>query len=142
MSEHLYRDEVGAAVERLAQLEDENARLREELARLDAPKKAAASSRLTAALMVFFAGVLSLAALGVGHGCPQRGAAAKRARLVASQRTKTTPDARSRAVGFEPTEFRVIQDGDDCATPYYYDANGVKHYRASCLAFGVRGGRF
>lgn len=141
MSEHLYRDEVGAAVERLAQLEEENARLRGELDRLTGPKKAAAHARLTAALMVFMAGALSLAGVGLGSECPEHAAAAKRARFVASQRTQKIIDTRSRA-----TEFRVIRDGDDCATPYYYDANGVKRYRASCLAFGesfgVRGGRF
>lgn len=127
MSEHLYRDEVGAAVERLAHLEEENARLRAELARLTAPKQRAAThARVTAVTIVLLAGVLSLAGIGFRSGCPQRAATAKRARLVASQ----------------PTEFRVIRDGDDCTTPYYYDHNGVKRYRASCRAFGDPGRRF
>lgn len=132
MSEHLYRDEVGAAVERLTQLEEENARLRAELDALVAPQKAAAQARFTAVGMVLLAGLLSAAGVGMRAGCPHE-ATSKHTHFVGSQRTASAFDARARAARHAGTEFHEIRGGDDCATPYYYDSNGVRQYRTACL---------
>ena len=128
MSEHLYRDEVGAAVERLTQLEEENARLRAELAQLTAPKHACVRpSRGSAVLMVFLAAALTGSGLAVrtpahvGQGsCPH----ARRARTIAPQR-HPTPQA---ADGFQG-----IRGGNDCSIPYAYDSNGVRRAKAACV---------
>lgn len=133
MTERLYRDEVGAAVERLQQLEDENARLRAELDRLGTPRRAAeAHPKTIAALMMFLAMGVSAAGVAVRSACPHR-TCKNRPHTIVSQRTFKTIDARSRAQSASP-ELTEIRGGSDCSIPYYYDGSGVKRYKAACIA--------
>lgn len=124
MGERLYRDEVGAAVERLAQLEEENARLRAELERVAPSRRAAGRTRAAALVMVALAALLSLAGLGLRSGCPRSRAA----------RPQAAPPA--------GMELRAIRGGDDCSLPYFYDRNGQKRLRPSCLGLADPGRGF
>jgi hypothetical protein len=115
-----YRDEVGAALERLEQLEEENVALRAELDRLEAPKRRAREHSARIAVLAVTA-VVVMSAFTYSHSCPHR--STPRHRGVAEE-------ARSR--GRAP-EFRAIKDGDDCSLPFYYDRNHVRHWKPACL---------
>lgn len=128
MSDRGYRDEIGAAVERLEALAEENARLRAELDRLDEPKRRTARRRTISLCMLL---------LGVVFGMTFTGALSHRftsshhrhhRHLIKTQHTSRSPDVRSRA-----HELKPIQYGDDCSLPYYYDRNNVRHWKPSCL---------
>lgn len=129
MSDRMYRDEVGAAVERLESLQDENARLRAELDRLDAPKRRCARARYFATVGVLFGVALALAASGFSHGfsCPHRTSSHRHS--FAPQRTQRAPDVRPRA-----PEFATVTGAqmDDCTIEYFYDGNNVKRYKPGC----------
>lgn len=132
-SDRGYRDELGAAAERLEALQEENDRLRAELDRLDEPQRAEArrrSSRVGMLLlgMVFgvtFAGAVSHRMARPHHTHPHRNA-------FAPQHTMRAPDVRTRAPELTPIRF-----GDDCSLPYYYDRNNVRRYKPSCLVDSV-----
>ena len=125
-----YRDEIGAAVERLEALQEENERLRGELERLDEPKRREArrrASRVGILLLgmvvgVTFTGAVSHRMARPHHSHPHRSS-------FSSQRTMRAPDVRTRA-----QELTPIRAGDDCSLPYYYDRNNVRRYKPSCLA--------
>lgn len=138
MSDRGYRDEVGAAVERLEQLQEENERLRAELDRLDAPKKQAAARRRSAGVGMLLLGatfVMGVGAFSHGFSCPHRSRGHGPYRHSFSpQRTQRAVDVRSRAA--VPDDFKVIQNGDDCSLPYYYDSNNVRRWKASCIGEG------
>lgn len=119
MSERLYRDDVGAAVERLEQLEAENAHLRAELARVSTPVPTAAlRTRATAAVVLLVTVAISAAGLAL--------------RGPHQHRSHCTRRAEAAPATLAP-EFSTIRGADDCSMPYYYDANGMKRYKPSCL---------
>lgn len=130
-----YRDEIGAAVERLESLEEENARLRAELDRLDEPKRIEARRRSTRVGMlllgivfgVTFTGAVSHLTRPAGHSHFHRRSHSYRHSFV-PQHTAPSPVVRERA-----PELAPIRYGDDCSIPYYYDRNNVRHYKPSCL---------
>jgi hypothetical protein len=129
MSDRGYRDEVGAAVERLEKLEEENAALRDELERLDAPKRLAAKRRSAGvcALLLGVTFAMGVGAFSHGFACPHR--ARQHRHSFTPQRTHRTLDVRTRA----PDELQVIRHGDDCTLPYYYDSNNVRRWKQSCI---------
>jgi hypothetical protein len=129
MSDRGYRDEIGAAVERLESLKEENDRLRAELDRLDEPKRLEGRRRSTRigmlvlgmAFGVGFTAAVSHSAMRAHHPRHHR-------HSFAPQHTSRAPDVRSRA-----QELTPIRYGDDCSLPYYYDRNNVRHWKPSCL---------
>jgi hypothetical protein len=127
MSERGYRDAIGAAVERLETLREENAQLRAELDRLDAPKRRSARARSAGALVVLSGALFAMAVGAFSHGfaCPHR-----------AQRTPHSLDVRTLDVRTQTKtapEFTDVRDADDCSIPYFYDRNNVKRSKASCL---------
>jgi hypothetical protein len=132
MSDRGYRDEVGAAVERLEALHEENARLRAELDRLDEPKREAARRRSTRIGMLLLGMTFGIGFTGaVSHGVSphhSHGRHHRHSHSFAPQRIERAPDVRTRA-----PELTPIRYGDDCSLPYYYDRNNVRHWKPSCL---------
>jgi len=118
----MYRDEVGAAVERLEKLEEENAQLRAELeqrkraGRIPAGQRArhiGACAMLTGVAFAMIVGMLAARGEGQCHRT-------KRVHTAGAQRTFSTVDVRSRATS-------------DCLVPYWFDENNVKRYKPQCL---------
>lgn len=130
MSEHLYRDEVGAAVERLAQLENENARLRAELARRSPSPHNDPHARAAGALIVLLAGALAFAGLSLRGGSCHRGGE-RRSHVLASHRSGAGGDTRATVRAGGPA-LAEIRGGDDCSIPFFYDANNVKRPKTAC----------
>src|SRR5687767_13660025 len=125
MSDRGYRDEIGAAVERLEALKEENERLRVELDRLDEPKRLEArrrSTRIGMLLLGMAFGVTFTAA--VSHTATRSHHPRHHRHSFAPQHTSRTPDVRARA-----QELTPIRYGDDCSLPYYYDRNNVRHWK-------------
>jgi hypothetical protein len=131
--ERLFRDETGAALERVLQLEAENASLREELDRLRSGSRDTVPSRRRARVgpQIVMAGSSMLIAL----------TAVFLMFSDADVRRQDGPRPRTRIP--EPTprvppvyngEPRIILGpAAGCEIPYWYDAEGVKHYKPSCL---------
>lgn len=138
MSDRGYRDEIGAAVERLEALQEENDRLRAELDRLDEPKRIEArkrSTRIGILLLGVVCGVTFTGALSHAVSRPHSHShphSRQYRNSFAPQHTARSPDVRARA-----QELTPIRYGDDCSIPYYYDRNNVRHYKPSCLVDSV-----
>jgi hypothetical protein len=134
MSDRGYRDEVGAAVERLEVLEEENARLRAELDRLDEPKRLEARRRTTRIGMLVLGMAFGIGFTGAfSHAVSHQHSRSRSHRhSFAPQHTSRSPDVRSRA-----QELAPIRYGDDCSIPYYFDRNNVRRYKPSCLVDSV-----
>jgi hypothetical protein len=123
----MYRDEIGAALERLEKLEEENALLRAELERRRGPappftsaaraRSIGACAMLTGVAFAMIVGML--AARSDSSRCHTR---MRNVHAVGPQRTLSTVDVRSRS-----------GSGDDCLIPYWFDANNVKRYKPQCL---------
>lgn len=123
-SERLFRDADGAALERVARLEDENRQLRAELERLAAarePNRAPRghlSGRFFLLAMALPFGMLSLI-MAAGAARHQR-----------------CPAAGSPAYGVEvvgPRHRFPSASADPCAPPYVYDGHGLRHYKRECI---------
>jgi hypothetical protein len=130
MSDRGYRDEIGAAMERLEALAEENARLRAELDRIDEPRRMEArrrSTRLGVLLLGIVFGVTLTGAFSHAVSHPHSRSRHHR-HSFAPQHTARSPDVRARA-----QELTPIRYGDDCSIPYYYDRNNVRHWKPSCL---------
>lgn len=149
MPERLFRDDGGAALERVAQLEDENRRLRAEVDRLtqgetqgETPVAGSSASFgpasrpavvgvVTAGLAVAFASALSISTRHVHHD---------HARFRV--REAMTPGVALAAPTVSPALPNVIQVGTRASAPTsectYFDADGHKHYRLECLERGPR----
>lgn len=124
-SERLFRDADGAALERVARLEDENRQLRAEIERLTSdrtpepgPPRGRShqlSGRFFLLAMALPFGMLSLiTAAGVArhHRCPAAGP----------------------AYGIEVVGPRHrFPTADACAPPYVHDAHGLRHYKRECI---------
>jgi hypothetical protein len=118
-----YRDEIGAAVERLEALQEENARLRAELDRLDEPRRMEARRRSTRIGMLLLGMVFGVTFTGaVAHTTshPHSRSGHHHHHSFVPQHTAQAPYVRTRAP-------------DDCSIPYYYDRNNLRHYKPSCL---------
>ena len=81
--EHLYRDDVGAAIERIVQLEDENEKLTRELDQLTSalPKRTGRRS-IAPYLMLVTMTLAMLSSLAASHGDAQSPERGERARAV------------------------------------------------------------
>lgn len=137
-SERLFRDADGAALERVARLEDENRQLRAEVDRLTAasaheegpPRPRSRPSQHLSGRFFLFAmalpfGILSLImAAGVArhHRCPAARSPAYGVEVVGP---------RHRFHVEVPREVRSADDG--CAPPYVYDGHGLRHYKRECI---------
>jgi hypothetical protein len=133
MSDRGYRDEVGAAVERLETLREENERLRAELDRLDEPKRLEARRRSTRVGMLVLGIAFGVGFTGaISHSLGRHHLRGHHRNSFAPQHTSRSPDVRSRA-----PELTPIRYGDDCSLPYYYDRNNVRHWKPSCLVDNV-----
>lgn len=134
MSDRGYRDEIGAAVERLEALAEENARLRAELDRLDAPKREAARRRSTRVVMLLLGVVfgMSFTAIASHRYSPPNHRHHRHA--FRAQHTSRSLDVRPRV---HEHELAPIRYGDDCSIPFYYDRNNVRHWKPSCLVDSV-----
>lgn len=133
MSDRGYRDAIGAAVERLEALAEENARLREELHRLDEPKRRAARGRSVRVVMLLLGVVFgaTFTSLASHHFTPRHHRHHRHSFMP--QHTPHSPAVRPRAQELEPIRY-----GDDCSLPYYYDRNHVRRWKPSCLAGAPR----
>ena len=134
MSDRGYRDEIGAAVERLEALQEENERLRAELDRLDEPRRIEARKRSTRIGMLLLGMVFGVTFTGAvshsvsrphSHSHPH---ARHHRNAFVPQHTSPSHDVRSRSLEVTPIRY-----GDDCSIPYYYDRNNVRHYKPSCV---------
>jgi hypothetical protein len=133
MSDRGYRDEVGAAVERLEALREENDRLRAELDRLDEPKRLEARRRSTRVGMLLLGMVFGVTFTGaISHSVTHPHVRGHHRNSFAPQHTSRSPDVRSRA-----PELTPIRYGDDCSLPYFYDSNNVRRWKPSCLVDSV-----
>jgi hypothetical protein len=134
MMDRGYRDEIGAAVERLEALQEENARLRAELDRLDEPKRIEArrrSTRIGMLLLGMVFGVTFTAAMSHSASRPHRHPHGRShlhsyRHSFVPQHVPVSSDVRSRA----PEQ--------DCSIPYYYDRNNIRRYKPSCLVDSAR----
>lgn len=129
--ERLFRDDGGAALERVARLEDENRRLRAELERLrrsrpdPTPPAASATSLMRGRAVVFGIGVATATTLfGIA---------------IASASGVSTHHPPRRSTRQIPREARPVlapastADDPNCREPFWVDANRVKHYKVACI---------
>jgi hypothetical protein len=124
--ERLFRDDAGAAIERVAQLEEENAQLRAEVNRLRDLREVKGSStvRIGARSPSPWV-VLGIAAAPAFLGIVL---------IAASLSSSTPPPARvENPPPRAPRVAKVSAAKPECSPPYFYDSSGVKHYKASCL---------
>lgn len=123
-SERLFRDADGAALERVARLEDENRQLRAEIERLTADREPEPgpprgrshhlSGRFFLLAMALPFGMLSLimaAGAARHHRCP-----AHAIEVVGPRHRLPSASA-----------------ADACSPPYVYDAHGLRHYKRECI---------
>ena len=128
--ERLFRDEHGAAIERIARLEDENRQLRAEVDRLTNgdPSETPASpslgcgrppmaASLAAVVIALTTTAIMTMSVSARRSCHPRRATVHRVapRVAAGSPVLLGPQAR------------------DCTVPYVVDARGTKHYRPECL---------
>lgn len=136
-SERLFRDADGAALERVARLEDENRQLRAEVERLASaglhdegppgPRPTPShhlSGRFFLFAMALPFGMLSLImAAGVArhHRCPAAVSPAYGVEVVGPRHR------------FHVEVPREVRSADPCAPPYVYDGHGLRHYKRECI---------
>jgi hypothetical protein len=156
--ERLFRDDQGAAIERVARLEDENRRLRDELEQLrggrpipeDLPHRAPPSP-LPAAVAALIAGMLMLGGLLTtfsGHGPHRRVRPPRYTNIVVppAQPVLTHPadadcadpfytdsDGSLRVKTQCAPEAAKAGPLDDCSTPFWVDTRGIRHYKRQCV---------
>lgn len=157
LPERLFRDDGGAALERVARLEDENRRLRAEIARLEnggtppsppSNPKGAATVLLLATAAAVLVGSATFSAR-VSHRHHYR--PPHTPRLLETPRATPVVTPVNDADCTQP--FWTDNDGvthvkahcatdttegdragrSDCTTPFWYDANGRKHYKRQCI---------
>jgi hypothetical protein len=152
--ERLFRDDQGAAIERALRLEEENRRLRDEVARLrgrgpvhEDPTPRVPPSPLPAAVAALVAGMLMLGGLLTtfnGHGRHRRARPPRITNVVVptGQPVLTQVDADCADPFFTDSDgsLRVktqctppTAPAGDCATPFWVDTRGIKHYKRQCV---------
>lgn len=119
--ERLFRDETGAALERVAELEDENARLRAEIERL---RNASSTVRVVPRSPSPWV-ILGMAAAPAFVGIVL--IAASLAQPTPPPRVESPPPPRA------PRVAKIQAAKPECAVPYYVDRDGVKRYKPACL---------
>jgi len=150
--ERLFRDDGGAAIERVARLEDENRQLRAEIARLKRPGRDAPTvrTRLRPSETVLLAVMLvtGLAGIFVFVGTVARvrdrdaayppAAPTLRPRIVSADPPPRVPPVDEVGPTYASPPGTIIGasplPSSGCTPPFWYDARGVKHYKERCLA--------
>jgi hypothetical protein len=118
-----FRDEIAAAHERIAQLEEENARLREELAGRERPRK-----RLDAQLFATLGGFLVVGGVGVAFAAAAVSRHASREAVAAPAQMQAQPAGLSyesalATIALDPPGARRLSD-DELREPFARAAIG------------------
>jgi hypothetical protein len=145
--ERLFRDASGAAVERAAQLEDENRALRAEVERLRLvagepapPPRGRADERVLAGLLggmlALFVGAAAMISRPHGH-CPSaRGVATVRLTPGVAIAPLDDRAPRPSVIPVEGPVTRTLprsKDGAECNPPYTISPDGHRRYKLSCI---------
>jgi hypothetical protein len=142
--ERLFRDDAGAALERVARLEEENARLREEVERLERSRVEVLTFRPRPVSAVSSVSLMGLTASGALLGMALAVAVSSRsARRPAPPPPTPTPMSIATYVPVPPTPIVYspprsmaappAEAEEPCAVSYVYGAGGVKRYKTECL---------
>lgn len=136
--ERLFRDDAGAALERVARLEEENARLREEVERLKRSRvevctfrlrPVSAASCVSRMVLTTSGAVLGMALVVAVFGRSARRPAPPPVPIATYVPVPPTPIVYSppRTTATAPAEKRP------CAVPCVDGADGIKRYKTECL---------
>ena len=160
--ERLFRDEGGAAIERVARLEDENRKLRDEVERLargEEPRRPTATAMLPALVAILSATLLvGGLATAIGARCNHRHVRSQRISHVTPEPRQSpvatiatgdcVDDSWTDADGVDRFKFRCTPGSasqpdmanapfkaprDECSTPSWLDAAGTQHYKRQCV---------
>ena len=151
--ERLFRDDGGAALERVAQLEDENRELRARLSELERPRRDVDTVRtrplrggtgvlfLVGFTLAMGASVLALFVGAAHRPRPQRPHAPPVQVVLNADPAPTvyvSPGVDLRAQAAQQPTGTILgtspEPESDCTKPYWYDERNVKHYKKHCLA--------
>lgn len=133
--ERLFRDDAGAALERIVRLEEENAALRAEIERLKLPARDGNTVRINRSTSPVVAIGVTVAGAVLGVLLAYRFAAPPRHSDWADLPPPVvTPASIATYVPMPttPIVYAPAPATDSCAVPYWYDGAGAKHYKLQC----------
>jgi hypothetical protein len=123
--ERLFRDDAGAALERVHRLEQENQALRAEIEGFKAGRPSPVPLAYRIGTLALSVATMAVGATLTFAGDPARPQCEPPPVYVSPPPTFTVPP---------PPPAVYHPDLNDCTIPYWYDAQNVKHYKAGCLS--------